>query len=135
MTSALNAVLENGVSSNMAAAMHGVPPSTLKDRLSGCVKHGDKPVPKPNLNSEEEEELVTQLLKASSLGYYKTRNDVCSIVEQYVEQKEDVSLRKDKITNRWWQKFLERNPSIWLQSGDPTSGIHLDAVNPENLTT
>jgi len=49
MTSALNAVLENGVSANMAA-MHGVPPSTLKDRLSGHVKHGDKPGPKPYLN-------------------------------------------------------------------------------------
>jgi len=47
MTSALNAVLENGVSANMAAAMHGVPPSTLKDRRSSCIKHGDKPGPKP----------------------------------------------------------------------------------------
>jgi len=37
MISALNAVLENGVSANMAAAMHEVPPSTLKDRLSGRV--------------------------------------------------------------------------------------------------
>jgi len=49
MTSALNAVLENGVSVNMAAAMHGVPPSTLKDRLSGRVKHRDKPGLKPYL--------------------------------------------------------------------------------------
>ena len=105
MTSPLNAVLENGVSANMAAAMHGVPPSTLKDILSGRVKHGDKPGPKPYLYSEEEEELVTHLLKVSSLGYGKTRRDVCSIVEQYVEQNEDVSLRKDKITNGWWQSF------------------------------
>ena len=105
----------------------------MKDRLSGRVKHGEKPGRKPYLNSEEEKELVTHLLKASSLGYGKTRRHVCSIVEQYVEQKEDVSLRKDKITNGWWQKFLERNPSIRLRSGDSTAGIRLDAVNPENL--
>ena len=73
------------------------------------------------------------MLKASSLGYGKTRRDACSIVEQYVEQKEDVSLQKEKITNGWWQKFLERNPGIKLRSGDLTAGIRLDAVNPENL--
>ena len=50
MTSALNAVLENGVSANKAAAMHGVPQSPLKDRLSGCVKHGNNPGPKRCLN-------------------------------------------------------------------------------------
>jgi len=50
MTSALNAVLENGVSANKAAAMHGVPPSPLKGRLSGCVKHGNNPGPKRCLN-------------------------------------------------------------------------------------
>ena len=54
-------------------------------------------------------------------------------MEQCAEQKEDVSLRKDKITNEWWQKFLEWNPSIKLRSGDSTAGIRLDAVNPENL--
>ena len=45
MTSALKSVLEDGISANKAAAIHGVPPSTVKDRLSGRVKHGDMPGP------------------------------------------------------------------------------------------
>ena len=91
------------------------------------------PRPKPYLSTEEEQELATHLIKASSMGYGKTRRDVYSIVEQYVNQKEDVSLWSDKISNGWWQKFLKRNPDIRLRSGDSTAGIRLDAVNPENL--
>ena len=118
MTSACKSVLEDGISANKAAAIHGVPPSTLKDRLSGRVKHGDMPGPKPYLSTEEEQGLATHLIEASSMGYGKTRRDVYSIVEQYVNQKEDVSLRSDKISNGWWQKFLKRNPNIRLRSGD-----------------
>jgi len=48
-------------------------------------------------------------------------------------QKEDVSLCSTKISNGWWQRFLEQNPRIRLQSGDLTAVIWLDAVNPEKL--
>jgi len=65
-------------------------------------------------SAEEEQELAAHLMKASSMGYGKTRHDVYAIIEQYVNQKEDVSLWSDKISNGWWQKFLERNPGISL---------------------
>jgi len=41
---------------------------------------------------EEEGELASHLIKASSIGYGKTCQDVLSIVEQYVQQKENISL-------------------------------------------
>jgi len=50
--------------------MHGVPLTTLKDRLVVMIKHGGKPGPKPYLNSEEKKELFSYL-KASSMGYAK----------------------------------------------------------------
>ena len=133
MTAVMKSVLDDGLSRNKAATLHGVPPSALKDCLSGRVKHGDKPGPKPYLNVEEEQELATHLIKASNIGYGKTRRDVLSIVEQFVDQKEDVTLRSSKITHGWWQKFLKRNPDLNLRSGDSTAAIRLDAVNPENL--
>ena len=33
------------VETGSSALDHGVPPTTLKDRLSGRLKHGDKPGP------------------------------------------------------------------------------------------
>ena len=61
--------VETGSLINQAALDHGVPPTTLKDRLSGRVKHGDKPGPKQYLNSEKETELATFLKTFVSVGY------------------------------------------------------------------
>jgi len=47
--------------------------------------------------------------------------------------KEDVSLRATRVTHGWWQKFLKRNPSLSLQSGDSTAAVRLDAMNDENM--
>jgi len=43
MIKAMNAVTSNEMGMNEAAAQHGVPPTTLKNRLSGRLKHGTKP--------------------------------------------------------------------------------------------
>ena len=40
MLAVLDAVLNKHLSGNKATALHGVPPSTLKDRLSEHVMHG-----------------------------------------------------------------------------------------------
>ena len=61
--------VETGSLINQAALDHGMPPTTLKDRLSGRVKHGDKPGPKQYLNSEGETELATFLKTFVSVGY------------------------------------------------------------------
>ena len=58
MLAAICSVVEDGLSGNRAADMHGVPRSTLKDRLGGRVVHGVKPGvkpgPQPYLSADEE---------------------------------------------------------------------------------
>lgn len=58
---------------NQAARDHDVPPSSLKDRISGKVQHGQKPGPKPYLNKTEEHELGVFLKECAGIGYGKTR--------------------------------------------------------------
>lgn len=43
MTAAMDAATQHGISANQAADRHGIPRSTLKDRLSGRVIHGVNP--------------------------------------------------------------------------------------------
>jgi len=83
MTAAMEAVQDGTAKSiNQAARQHGVPASTLKDRLSGRVIHGTKPGLVPYLSSKEEDELAVYLVEASKLGYGKTRRQVKGIVEK-----------------------------------------------------
>ena len=49
--------------------MHGVPKSTLHDRISGNVIHGDKPGPDQLLTPVEEEELSNFLMEVAQAGY------------------------------------------------------------------
>ena len=89
MSTALDAVLNNRLSGNKAAALHGVPPSVLKGRFSGCVIHGRKPGRKPYLTKQEEKELTDHLVLAAKVGYGKTRRDVMNLVETYVNSRPD----------------------------------------------
>jgi len=99
MVDAMEDVTANRLSANAAARKHGVPPSTLKDRLSGRVVHGSKPGPKPYLTTAAEEELAVKLIDAANIGYGKTRREVLTIVERHVELKEDVSLKAARVTH------------------------------------
>lgn len=79
MISALQAV-RYGMGVNRAALEHGVPRTTLKDRVSGKVVHGSKSGPPPYLTKEEETELAEFLRTSAEIGYPKTRDDVIGIV-------------------------------------------------------
>ena len=131
MADAINAVKQQGISANQAADCHGIPRSTLKDRLSGRVIHGVSPGPRPYLSKSEETELASHLLTASSIGYGKTRRDVRCLVETHLTT--NGKLRGTSISNGWWFNFLKRNKSLRLRSGDSTAGVRMEAVNAENL--
>ena len=80
MLAAIKAVQE-GQPVNQAACEHGIPKTTLKDRISGRVTHGSNPGPKPYLSAVEENELTDFLKTCAQLGYGKTRRDTMSIAE------------------------------------------------------
>ena len=121
------------ISANKAADLHGVPRSTLKDRLSGRVAHGVKPGPRPYLTVEEEAELSSHLLQASDMGLGKTRRDVLTLVGTYVEKKGCLRGKGSVISNGWWDGFLKRNPMLRLRSGDSTAAVRMDAMSSENM--
>ena len=75
----MKAVTDENTPISRAAKDHGVPVSTLHDRISGKVSHGDKPGPKPLLSAVEEQEFATFLVEVSQAGYGKTRKEVRSI--------------------------------------------------------
>jgi len=81
---------------NEAAKQHGVPPTTLKDRLSGRVQHGTKPGPRPYLDEHEEKVLSSFITDCTSVEYVKTRRNVMEIAQLTAKGKG--LLRKDAIS-------------------------------------
>ena len=129
MEKAMKAVASGECGVNRAALDYGVPRTTLKDRLSGRVEHGRKPGQAPYLNAVEEKELGEFLKSCASIGYGKTRKDVMHIAESVATEKG--ILRKDRISQGWWHRFLERQEQLTLRRGDNTAHVRMDAINEE----
>ena len=119
MLRAMEAVKDGSMGVNRAALEHGVPQTSLKDRLAGRVIHGTKIGPKPYLTNEEEKELVNFLVGCSKMGYGKTRSEVLKIVEATMKKK---GMKTDgPISQGWWYRFRERWPKLSLRRGDSFS--------------
>ena len=81
MQMAMKSVLEEGLPVRKAAEHYDVPRSTLNDRIQGKVIHGSHSGPSRYLNDAKEEELVLFLLRSSSIGYPRFRNEVIALVQ------------------------------------------------------
>jgi len=82
MKAALEAVAA-GQSMSEAAREHGIPKTTLHDRVSGKVIHSVKPGPRPYLSPKEKGNLGLFLKQCAKLGYGKTRKDVLGLVASF----------------------------------------------------
>jgi len=135
MISAMTAVTSNEMGVNEAAAQHNVPPTTLKNRLSGRVKHGTKPGPRGYLTTEEEEELSEFLIDCCKMGNGKTKKEIIQTVKRLVEKKrskEGLPLVKFNGEG-WWSRFMKRHPELSLRSSDPLSHCRSSAVSQPAL--
>ena len=75
MSGTIKAVIDGRwVKSGSRSVCQGSQDLTLKDRVSAI--HGAKSGPQPYLSYEEEEELVTYLVKCAEIGYPKTKDEV-----------------------------------------------------------
>ena len=131
MLAAMEAAKKGTMSINKAAVLHGVPPTTLKDRLSGKVVHGTAPGPKQYLSTEEEAQLASHLVEVAQVGYGKTRKQVMHIAEQVARDKS--ILRGDRISSGWWRRFTDRQPQLSLRRGDATAHVRMDATSKPTL--
>ena len=97
-------------------------PRCAKDifaRIKGKVVHGVKPGPKQYLSVEEETELAEFAIEAASVGCGQTRKQIMTIAENVAKDKG--ILRKDRITQGWYEKFMKRQTYLSLCKGDPAA--------------
>ena len=130
MVAALEEV-ERGMPVKRAARLFGVPRSTLRDRVAGNVKHGTNPGPKPYLTNTEETELASFLVDVAKAGYGKSRGEIKQIAENVAREKK--VLKRTKISDGWYRRFMERQSDLSLRKGDATANVQMDCVSPETM--
>ena len=128
MSKALMAVA-NGSSVRRAAEEHGVPRSTLHDRVNGRVTHGAKSGPRKYFTTLEEDQLVAHFQNCASIGYGKSRKETLALVQVVVEKKGIVA----QVLPSWLKSFTNRHPELTLKSGEAISRARQIGASKENL--
>jgi len=60
------------------------------------------------------------------VGYGKTQKQVMEIVESTAQEKG--LLRKSKISQGWFRRFIEHQPQLSLRKGECTAFVRMDAM-------
>ena len=114
----MKSVVDKNTPISRAAEMHGVPKSTLHDRISGNVIHGDKPGPDQLLSPAEEEELSYFLVEVAQTGYGKTRKQIRNIAGRVAVDKK--RRKTPDVSHGWFQRFMLRHPDLSYRKGELT---------------
>ena len=128
MRHAMEAVMSGELGVNRSALQHGVPRTTLKDRIAGRIQHGTKPGLLAYLDAKEDD-LVKFLFECSRMGYGKTKREVIQIVEQAARRK-GMAI-KTHISDGWWYRFCQRWPKVLLRKGDGFSQVRAEMTTRE----
>ena len=134
MIAAMESV-KGGLSIKRAAELHGVPRTTLQDRVKGKVMHGVNPGPQLYLQPDEEKELSCFLTEVAAVGYRRTQKQVKFLAKIVAKDKSvlrSTPKNKDgKVSDGWFRRFMQRQKTITLQKGDPTSQVRMEACSQE----
>ena len=115
------------ISYRRAAAMYGIPTSTLFDHMTGKVEIGVNPGPKPYLSREEEEELASFLIQTAKIVYPHTKSRFLLLVD-----KKGI---KATVSNGWWERFAARHPQLSLRTAVPLLLARAMATDPAVVNT
>ena len=129
MQKTIAAVEKHGDSLRCTSEKYGIPRSTLHDHTSGKIEHGAKPGRGAYLTSEEEEELVSFLIKCAGIGYPHTRKQIMALVQGITKAKGI----ETTISDGWWERFRQRHSEITLRVAAPLSFARAMASDKDSL--
>jgi len=71
------------------------------------------------------------LVDTAKAGYGKSRKEFKGLVKKVARDK--VVLKKLKVTDGWFKRFLERQPTLSLRKGDATANVRMDCLSNETM--
>lgn len=134
---AINEV-QNGKSIRTAAKDHGIPFSTLQERLKKSVTCGPRLGRKSVFHSDQEASIVTHLKTLANMYYGLTPLQFRKVAFEFAEK---LNIHHRFNTARrvagkdWLEGFLKRNPSISIRKPEATSMNRIKGFNKTEVKT
>jgi hypothetical protein len=122
-------VTDNGLSQHEAAQKHGMPQTTLSDRLRGIPPEPEVTHPSQLLSKSQEIRLVTWILRQEALGYAPSHSQVRATVAALLRQQG----RERPIGVHWLARFMKRHPSIKTKIGKRQEASSFNCFTPTTV--
>jgi hypothetical protein len=122
--------IRNGVAKATAAARHGIPRTTLRNRVSGSQHHKTAHSNMQRLSTEQEKRLANWILQQEALNYAPTHAQVRVIATDVLKRAGD----DEPLGKKWTTHFLNRHPELKTKLGRRTDWERINAATPENIT-
>ncbi|KAM5528247.1 transposase [Fusarium oxysporum f. sp. phaseoli] len=119
-------VTDNGLSQHEAAQKHGMPQTTLSDRLRGIPPKSEVTHPSRLLSKSQEARLITWILRQEALGYAPSHSQVRATVAALLRQQG----RERPIDVHWLTRFVKRHPSIKKKIGKRQEASRFNCFTP-----
>ncbi|KAJ0130875.1 Uncharacterized protein HZ326_26030 [Fusarium oxysporum f. sp. albedinis] len=119
-------VTDNGLSKNQSAQKHGMPQTTLSDRLRGLPSKSEVTQPAQLLSKSHESRLVTWILRQEALGYAPSHSQVRATVTALLRQQG----KKRHIGVHWLARFMKLHPLIETKIGKRQEASKFNSFTP-----
>ncbi|XP_074109746.1 uncharacterized protein LOC141534337 [Cotesia typhae] len=115
LANALKAV-DTGVSLRKAAAVYGVPPTTLSRKKENPEISKQKTGPATVFFNTEEQKIVDWILFRAQRGLPVTKTELLDSIQQYVKMsKKETPFIDSRPSRHWYEGFRKRHPQISIR--------------------
>ncbi|KAM5529011.1 transposase [Fusarium oxysporum f. sp. phaseoli] len=121
--------VKNGVSLKTAAKKNGLPPSTLRGRLTGAQSRQVARQEQLRLTTDQEDDLERWILRQEKLDHAPTHAQVRTIVRSVLARHGDHA----PLGRKWTTRFVERHPALKTKLGRRTDWERVNAATPANI--
>src|SRR6185437_1038249 len=103
---------ENGISQHQAAEKYGIPQQTISSRFQGQTALDNQIQPGRHLSKNQEDKLVTWILRQESLGYAPSHSQIRACVIALLKQQGNGKDNTQRLGRNWVSKFIKRHPQL-----------------------
>ena len=117
------------MSFKMASKTHGVPRSTLMNKVHGKTPLNRRMGPSTILTETEKNALEEWICKIARAGFPLIKDDLLSVVQKIVtDSGKDNPFTDNRPGRKWFESFLHRHPEISKRTPEHLTNVRAEII-------